>query len=539
MLACPPSTLRSIDAIAADLRLPEQYLEPYGRHTGKVRLDLLSDPRFPVRGKLILVTAATPTTGGEGKTVTAIGLAQGLERIGRRAAVTSREPSLGPVFGLKGGAAGGGCARIEPAAKIDLHFHGDFHAITAAHNLLAALIDAHLHHGNDLDLDPDQITWPRAMDMNDRSLRRIRIGMGAASNGPERSSGFVITAASEIMAILALANGREDLRHRLGSILIGWKRRGEPVFARDLQATGPMMVLLNDALLPNLAQTTEGGAAFVHAGPFANIAHGTSSVLSQQMALRLTDFAINETGFGSDLGAEKYFDIVMRQSGIAPAAAVLVVTVPGLKAQGCGDLAAGFANLERHIANLRAFSVPTVAAINRRPTDQQEELDEIGRFCASQGIDSAVSDAYARGGIGAEDLAWKVVEASRQESQPRSTYPLDWPLKQKIEAVATKVYGADGLDFLPAAEEKLARFEKFGFGGLPVCMAKTQYSLSDNPKLLGAPAGWRLKVSDAALSAGAGFVVVISGSMMLMPGLPKDPRAVSMDVDAEGKIVGV
>jgi formate--tetrahydrofolate ligase len=536
-----PNTLLPICKIAEKLALtPEQY-EPIGAFGAKIKLDLLTDPDAPIRGKFILVTATTPTTSGEGKTVVSIGLAQGLERIGCKSIVTSREPSLGPVFGLKGGAAGGGKSQVEPSQKINLHFHGDFHAITAAHNLLAAMIDAHLFHGNPLDLDPGQITWPRALDMNDRALRNITVSVGSKRDGANRETGFVITAASEIMAILGLASSRADLRRRIDSIVIGVSRAGRPVTARDLGATGAMMALLDEALLPNLVQTTEGTPALVHTGPFANIAHGTSSVISQQIALRLADYAVNECGFAADLGAEKYFDIVMRTSGIQPAAAVLVATVQSLKAQGEGSLQAGFSNLRHHIQTLCNYGVPVIVAINRFPADQPAELAAIAAECAGQGIGCAIVEAFAKGGEGATDLAQKVVALIEANPAPaiHPVYALEESFEDKIRAVATQVYGAAGVSLSDQARAKLAQYVDWGFAGLPVCIAKTQYSLSDNPKLMGAPTGWTLNVTDVSLSAGAGFVVAIAGNMMLMPGLPRTPRALSIDVDADGNITGV
>jgi formate--tetrahydrofolate ligase len=540
--------LLPIEAIVEKLNLPEKYVERLGRYGAKLTLDLLDDPAFPVRGKFILVTATTPTLSGEGKTVTSIGLVQGLEKIGKRAIITSREPSLGPVFGMKGGAAGGGRSQVEPAEKINLHFHGDFHAITSAHNLLAALIDSHLFHGNPLDLDPHAITWPRTLDMNDRALRHIIVQAGAGGkanvakrDGANRHTGFLITAASEIMAIMTLASSREDLRTRLGRIVIGSTRDGKPVLAEDLKATGPMMALLNEAILPNLVQTTEGTPALVHCGPFANIAHGTSSVLSQQMGLRLADYVVNETGFASDLGFEKYLDIVMPSSGIKPSAAVLVTTVQSVRNQGAGDLEAGFENLKKHIAIVRGFNLPAIVAINRFPNDTDEELKFLEKYCEAQGAAFALSEAFAKGGAGATALAEKVVSviAANPNVAPTSTYAASASPLEKITAVAQKVYGAANVELTPQAEEKLARFTKWGYGELPVCIAKTQYSLTDDPKLMGAPTGWTLHISDVVLSAGAGFLVVISGSMMLMPGLPKSSRAMSIDVDATGQITGM
>jgi formate--tetrahydrofolate ligase len=534
-------SLLPIESIARKLNLPEAYLEPLGRHSAKIKLDLLTDPAFPPRGKIILVTATTPTAAGEGKTVTSIGLVQGLERIGQRAIITSREPSLGPVFGMKGGAAGGGKSQIEPSQKINLHFTGDFHAITSAHNLLAALIDAHLFHGNVLDLDPDQITWPRAMDMNDRALRRITIDIGEKKGALTRNTGFVITAASEIMAILALASDLKDLRPRLDAIVIGVSRSGQPVRAADLGATGAMMALLTEAILPNLVQTTEGTPALVHTGPFGNIAHGTSSVISRAMGVRLADYVVNEAGFAADLGAEKYFDIVTRSSGIGAACTVLVTTVQSLRNQGEGDLERGFPNLARHLENLKKFGVPVVVAINRFPTDTDADLKRMADYCAQHGADSAMSEAFTKGSAGTAVLAQKVVDtiARNPGAQVRPIYSLDDSIEEKIGKVATNIYGAAGVAFSEKAKAKLQQFQGWCFGQLPVCIAKTQYSFSDNPKLLGAPSGWTLNVTDASVSAGAGFVVVISGSMMLMPGLPKASRALSIDVDANGEIVGV
>ena len=533
--------LLPIQTIAQKLQLPPEFVEPLGPFGAKLKLDLLTSPAFPRRGKLILVTATTPTKSGEGKTVTAIGLTQGLERIGQRAIITSREPSLGPVFGMKGGAAGGGRSQIEPSEKINLHFHGDFHAITSAHNLLAALIDSHLFHGNDLQLDPDGITWPRALDMNDRALRHIQVNAGGKRAGANRSTGFLITAASEVMAILALAKDRDDLRHRLSSIIIGTTLTGAPVRAAQLGAVGGMMALLSEALLPNLVQTTEGTPALVHCGPFANIAHGTSSVISQAMGLQLADYVVNEAGFASDLGCEKYMDIVMPSSGIRPSAAVLVTTVQSLRSQGDNDMEKGFANLRRHIAILQGFGLPTIVAINRFPQNSDEDLARLKAYCVEQGANCVFSEAFARGAEGAVALAEEVVRTveANPHVAPHGVYAASDSPQEKVRLVATRVYGADGVEFSPLAQEKLARFTAWGFSALPVCIAKTQYSLSDNPQLLGAPTGWTLQITDVALSAGAGFLVAISGSMMLMPGLPKESRAAAIDVDAQGEITGL
>jgi formate--tetrahydrofolate ligase len=539
--------LLRIEAIAAKLNLPESLYERRSPVTAKLSLDLLDGlpGRESEPGKLILVTGTTPSVSGEGKTVTSIGLVQGLERIGKRAIITSREPSLGPVFGMKGGAVGGGRSQIEPAEKINLHFHGDFHAITSAHNLLAALIDSHLFHGNALDIDPDAVTWPRTMDMNDRALRRIVVSVTALGktrrDGSDRTSGFVITAASEIMAILALAWDRDDLRRRISSIIIGPNRNGEPVRASDLGAVGPMMALLVEALEPNMAQTTDGTPALVHCGPFANIAHGTSSVVSQRMGMHLADYVVNETGFASDLGFEKYMNLVMPSSGIKPAVAVLVTTVQSLSNQGGGDLERGFANLEKHIGIVSAFGLPLVVAINRFPQDSDKDLETLREFCEARGASFALSEAFAKGGEGAEALARKVVEVIEANPEPRltTTYANSDSAITKITRVAQQIYGADNIEVTEIARQNLTRFKRWGFGDLPVCIAKTQYSLSDDAKRLGAPTGWTLHVTDVSLSAGAGFLVVTSGAMMLMPGLPKVSRAANIDVDIDGEITGV
>jgi formate--tetrahydrofolate ligase len=533
--------LLPIEEIAKKLSLLPAEYEPIGSYGAKLTLDLLDDPAFPVRGKLIIVTATTPTTSGEGKTVVSIGLAQGLERIGCKSILTSREPSLGPVFGMKGGAAGGGLSQVEPSQKINLHFHGDFHAITAAHNLLAAMIDSHLFFGNALNLDPDQLTWPRALDINDRALRHVTVSVGVKGEGVNRETGFVITAASEIMAIMALASSHADLRHRIDSIVIGASRSGRPVTAADLGATGAMLALLDDAIKPNLVQTTEGTPALVHTGPFGNIAHGTSSILAHKMGVRLADYVVNECGFAADLGAEKYFDIVMRLSGIQPAAAVLVVTAQSLRAQGDGKLESGFSNLAHHIKTVRGYGVPLVVAINRFPSDSPADLEMIATECSLHGVPCAMVEAFTKGGQGATELAHKVVSAIETNPAPeiQPVYGLEDALDVKILKVAIQVYGADGVTFSATARAKLERYAAWGFGRLPVCIAKTQYSLTDDPKRMGAPTGWTLNVNDVSLSAGAGFVVAVSGNMMLMPGLPSHPRAMSIDVDDDGNLVGI
>ena len=534
-------SLLPIRAIARKLNLPEDSYETLGPYGAKIKLNLLTNAAFPRQGKMILVTATTPTVAGEGKTVTAIGLVQALEQIGKRAVVTSREPSLGPVFGMKGGAAGGGLSQVEPHQKINLHFHGDIHAMTSAHNLLAALIDAHLFHGNDLDVDSDKITWPRAMDMNDRALRQIEVNVGGRRDGANRRTGFVITAASEIMAILALARDRDDLRRRLASIVVGASRRGQPVRADALRATGAMMALLDDALLPNLVQTTEGTPALVHTGPFGNIAHGTSSVISQDMGLRLADYVVNEAGFGADLGAEKYIDIVTRVLGVSPSVAVLVTTVQSVRNQGDGDMEKGFANLAKHIDTLRRFALPVVVAVNRFPHDTDGDLNRLMDYCTEQGVASALAEPFTKGGAGCIGLAEKVIETIHTHETPRTqpAYALSDSYETKVEKVATHVYGAAGVAWSETAREKLRQFVDWGYANLPICIAKTQYSLSDDPKLPGAPRGWILRMTDVSLSAGAEFVVMIAGNMTLMPGLPKVSRASEIDVDESGEIVGI
>ena len=541
--------LLPITAIAHKLGLRETDYDQLGPWYAKLHLDLLHDPARPPRGKLILVTATTPTASGEGKTVTSIGLVQGLERLGKNSIITSREPSLGPVFGMKGGAAGGGRSQIEPSQKINLHFTGDIHAITSAHNLLAALIDTHLFHGNDLHLDPENISWPRALDMNDRALRSIRVDVDGKRDGANRRTGFVITAASEIMAILALAKDRADLRRRLDAIVIGANRNGKPVRAGDLRATGAMMALLTDALLPNLVQTTEGTPALVHTGPFGNIAHGTSSVISQQMGLRLADYVVNEAGFAADLGAEKYLDIVMQVSGIRPSAAVLVTTVQSLRNQGRdeirtgeqGDLERGFPNLARHAQNLQRFGLPAVVAINRFPNDTQQDLDRLRAFCAQLGVSAALTEPFTKGGEGSEELARAVIDLvdRNPHAAAHPIYAISDSYEEKLEKVATNIYGAGAVTLSDTARHKFRQFVDWGYDGLPICVAKTQYSFSDDPKKLGAPNGWTLNINDVALSAGAGFLVPIAGNMMLMPGLPKVSRAEEIDVDEEGQILGV
>ncbi len=540
---------RNIQEVAAKLGIKEEFVEPRGSAMAKLQLELLDEARPATQRKLILVTAMNSTASGEGKTVTSIGLAQGLEYIGKKSIVALREPSLGPVFGLKGGATGGGMASVLPSEKINLHFTGDFHAITSAHNLLAAMLDAHIHNGNALRIDVNNVSWPHTMDMNDRSLRSVVVGLGGRTNGPARESRFVITAASEVMAILALASSRADLRTRLNRIVVGFNVEGKPVTAGDLQATGAMMVLLSEAILPNLVQTTEGTPAIVHCGPFANIAHGTSSVLAQRMGMHLADYVVNETGFGSDLGCEKYLDIVMPQTGIIPSAVVVISSTRSILRHG-GTLSAeqaadwpisklfdeGFKNLGTHLENLHKFNIPVVVAINRFNNDTAEQLQAIQDFCKSMGVESAISEVFAKGAPGGADLAEKVVSATNGVASPKSIYSAEMPLVQKIETVAKEIYRAGNVVFESVAKKKLERFTDMGFGHLPVCMAKTQYSITDKAEILGAPRGWTLKVSDINLSAGAGFVVAILGEMMLMPGLGKVPQATKLDIDDEGVI---
>ncbi len=537
-----------IRQVADKLEIPDSCLEYYGRYTAKLRLDLIG--RGEARGKLILVTAITPTSHGEGKTVSSIGLTQALCQLGKNAAVTLREPSLGPVFGLKGGATGGGKSQVVPYELINLHFNGDFHAVTSAHNLLAAMLDSHLHHGNDLGIDTGNIWWPRTMDMNDRALRHVVVGLGGKANGFPRETAFVITAASEIMAILAMASSREDLRRRLADLVIGLDLKGGVIRARSLNATGAMMALLNEAVMPNLVQTTEGAPAIVHAGPFGNIAHGTSSVLAQRMGLQLADYVVNECGFGADLGAEKYFDLVMPATGIEPSIAVLVASARALCTQGTGNpagpfdlpsLRAGMVNLDRHIRNLQKFRVPVIVAINRFPQDGEALLKEIGASCHAHGVESAVIDVYNQGGAGALELGEKIISLLSQAppERPRSLYDSSLSLSQKLETVAREIYGAGSVYIESDARRKLDRFAQMGFGHLPVCIAKTQSSLTDNPKLYGAPQGWTFTVTDAILSAGAGWVVIVAGNMMRMPGLGKTPQAFVLDVDADGNITGL
>jgi len=543
--------LRPIIEVARDLQIAPEHLELYGSDKAKVRLEALTRAEVErPRGKLILVSAITPTPAGEGKTTTAIGLAQGLGRIGRNAALALRQPSLGPVFGRKGGATGGGASRLEPSTQINLHFTGDFPAIAAAHNLLAAAIDNRLHFRN-LDLDPNRVLWKRALDMNDRALRHIVIGLGGEAQGVPRESGFEITAASEVMAILCLADSPPDLRKRLDRILVGFSQRGQPVLANEIGVVGSMAALLSDALLPNLVQTTESTPAFVHGGPFANIAHGCNSVLATRMALAFCDYAVTEAGFAFDLGGEKFFDLKCRAAELNPAAIVLVVTARALKMHGGVDLDAmtpsdpraverGLENLAAHLESAAQFEKPTIVAINHFAGDSLDELKVVHDYCDGRGIACATADVFTGGGGGAIALAERVVAATSGAAAPfKPLYPLDWPAERKIERIARIMYGASGVTILPAARAKLRKAAKLGYAMLPICMAKTQDSLSDNPKLRGRPRGFALTIRDLEIAAGAGFLIALCGDIVRMPGLPEHPAALRIDVDQKGDVVGL
>jgi formate--tetrahydrofolate ligase len=521
--------MKPITEIAARLDIPADSLYPYGPHIAKVRLGLPATRQ----GKLILVTGITPTKSGEGKTVTAIGLAQALDRLGQRTIATIRQPSLGPVFGEKGGATGGGKAQLLPHDRINFHFTGDFHAVAAAQNTLAALIESHMYHGHEPVIEPHTVDWPRAVDVNDRALRGVISGLGGRLNGSPRETGFVITAASEMMAILGLAESRADLRRRIGNVIVGSTKAGVPVRVEDLKVTGAILALLTYALDPNLVQTTEGTPALVHSGPFANIAHGTASVASLRLALGLADYVVNETGFAADLGAEKFFNIVMPATGLKPAAAVLVATVRAVAEQ-------GRENLARHVENTRNFGVPVIVALNRFPTDPPGSLESLIQYCESElGALAAPSEVYGRGSEGGLELAEKVIAATAQPCDPQPLYPAGLPLAEKIQTVATRIYRAANVVYEPAAARELKKLQDAGHGHLPVCMAKTQYSFSDNPKLSGVPSGFTFTINDVHLRAGAEFVTAVSGSMSLMPGLGKRPAAYTLDVDEDGRITGL
>jgi len=544
--------LEDIAKIAARLGIPSDAVEPYGRTKAKIGMDFVRAAlAAPVNGRLVLVTAISPTPAGEGKTTTTIGLGDALDRIGKKTTICLREPSLGPCFGVKGGAAGGGHSQVVPMDEINLHFTGDLHAITSANNLLAAMIDNHLYWGNPLGLDSRRIAWRRALDMNDRALRQMVCALGGGANGYPREEGFDITVASEVMAIFCLATSFEDLQDRLSDIIVGWTRDRRPVRARDLKASGAMTALLRDALKPNLVQTMENNPAFVHGGPFANIAHGCNSVLATSLALRLADYVVTEAGFGADLGAEKFFDIKCRKAGLRPDAAVIVATVRALKMHGGVAKSAlgipdpdsvreGFANLRRHLDNIAAFGLPRVVAINRFGTDTEAEIEVVRQKCAELGVRAILCEHWAKGGEGAEELAREVVSLVESGGADfRFLYPDELPLVQKIETIATRLYGARGIELTRAAAGALREFEKMGFGHLPVCMAKTQYSFSTDPELRGAPSGFTLPVREVRLCAGAGFVVAICGEIMTMPGLPRVPAAEGMSVSADGQILGL
>lgn len=543
--------MKPIAEIAEKAGIEEKYIEQYGRYKAKIDPSIMKENNRP-NGKLILVTAITPTPAGEGKTTTTIGLADGLSRIGKNVTVALREPSLGPVFGIKGGAAGGGYAQVVPMEDINLHFTGDFHAIGAANNLLAAMLDNHIKQGNELGIDVRRITWKRCVDMNDRQLRNIVDGLGGVANGVPREDGFDITVASEIMAVLCLSESITDLKERLSRIIVGYTYDDKPVTCAELKAAGAMAALLKDALKPNLVQTLEGTPALVHGGPFANIAHGCNSVTATRLAMRLSDYAVTEAGFGADLGAEKFLDIKCRAAGLTPAAVVMVATVRALKMHGgldkksldTEDIAAlekGIPNLLRHIHNIKnVYGLPCVVAINRFPTDTDNEIDFIIKKCRELGVNTVLSTVWADGGKGGEELAREVVRLCEEEKADfKFSYPLDCGIEGKIEAIVKRVYGGSGITVLPVAKKQIEKLTALGFAGLSVCIAKTQYSFSDNPALLGAPEGFTVTVKNVKISAGAGFIVVLTGDIMTMPGLPRHPAAENIDVDENGVITGL
>ncbi len=541
--------LEPISLVAARASLSEDEIEYYGKYKAKIDLSVLSRKRQD--GKLVLVTAITPTPAGEGKTTTTIGLADGLKRIGKNVIVALREPSLGPVFGIKGGAAGGGYAQVVPMEEINLHFTGDFHAIGAANNLLAAMLDNHIFQGNELGIDPEKITWRRCVDMNDRQLRNVEDGLGGGKNGVPRKDGYDITVASEIMAVLCLATSLGDLKARLGRIIVGYNYDGQPVTAGDLKAAGAMCALLKDALKPNLVQTLEGTPAIVHGGPFANIAHGCNSIVATKAALKLGDYVITEAGFGADLGAEKFLDIKCRFAGLTPAAVVVVATVRALKMHGglaktelaeenLPALEKGLPNLMRHVSNMtNVYKLPAVVAINRFPTDTDAEIALVMEKCKSLGVNVVLSTVWAEGGKGGEALAEEIVRLTQKENHFEFCYRSDLPIKEKINAVVTKIYGGKGVKYSEEADAQIVRLEELGFGNTPVCIAKTQYSFSDDAARLGAPEDFFVTVRSVKVSAGAGFVVVLTGNILTMPGLPKVPAAEKIDVDENGKITGL
>lgn len=543
--------MQPITEVAAKAGLSADDLELYGKYKAKLGRETWEKIQDKPDGKLVLVTAINPTPAGEGKTTTTVGLGQAMAQLGQNAVIALREPSLGPVFGIKGGAAGGGYAQVVPMEDINLHFTGDMHAITAANNLLCAMLDNHLQQGNTLGIDSRRVLFPRVLDMNDRALRNITIGLGGKVNGVPREDHFMITVASEVMAILCLANDLADLKKRLGNILVAYTYAGEPVYARDLKADGAMAALLKDAIKPNLVQTLEGTPCLMHGGPFANIAHGCNSVQATKMALKLGDIAITEAGFGADLGAEKFLDIKCRAAGLTPSCVVLVATVRALKYNGgvakpdlnqpnVDALAKGIVNLDAHIENIRKFGLPVVVAINAFPTDTAEEMAFIEQHCKEMGVRVALSEVFAKGGEGGKALAQQVLDVLAEgQSDYHPIYELNQPLTDKIRAIATTIYGAKDVNILPAAAKELANIEAMGYGSLPICMAKTQYSLSDDASLLGRPTDFTITVRTARLSAGAGFVVCETGAIMTMPGLPKKPAAENIDVEEDGKIIGL
>ncbi len=543
-----------ITEVAAKLGITEDEIEPYGHYKAKLSESLYSKLAFREDGKLILVTAVNPTPAGEGKTTTSVGLADAMNRIGKKTVLALREPSLGPVFGIKGGAAGGGYAQVVPMEDINLHFTGDMHALTSANNLLCAMIDNHIQQGNELKIDQRRILIKRALDMNDRALRNTVIGLGGKANGVPREDGFNITVASELMAILCLSTDLADLKERIGNMLVAYNLSGEPVYARDLGACGAMTALLKDALKPNLVQTLENNPAFIHGGPFANIAHGCNSIRATKLALKLGDYCVTEAGFGSDLGAEKFFDIKCRFGGLTPSCVVLVATIRALKYNGgvrkdalaeenMWALEKGIANLQTHIENMHKYHVPVIVAINRFGTDTDNEINFVEKFCADMGVDVSMCEVYAKGGEGGRDLAEKVVETIRlcadNDTKFKPLYNVESSIKDKVKTIAQEIYRADGVIYTPEAEKAIKEIEGIGYRDLPVCIAKTQYSLSDKPSLLGKPKNFNITVRDAKLSAGAGFVVIYTGNILTMPGLPKVPAALSIDCDENGNITGL
>ena len=544
------AVIRPIREIAEKLNITEDELELYGKYKAKISLDAWERVKNRPNGRLVLVTAINPTPAGEGKTTTSVGLADAFHKQGKKTVVALREPSLGPCFGLKGGAAGGGYAQVVPMEDINLHFTGDFHAITTAHNLLAAALDNHIQQGNALDIDVRRVVWKRVLDLNDRALRHVVIGLGGKAHGVPRETGFDITVASEMMAILCLASDLEDMKKRLGEIVVAYTRDGRAVRAKELRVTGALTLLFKDAIKPNLVQTLEGTPAFIHGGPFANIAHGCNSIMATKFALKFADYVVTEAGFGADLGAEKFLDIKCRFAGIHPDAVVIVATVRALKMHGgmakteltkvdMKALEAGLANLTKHIENIHKFGLPAVVAINAFPTDTKEELEFVRTKCQELGAEVALSEVWAKGGEGGLELAQKVDEAFRKKNDFRFIYDTEASVPQKIEAVAREIYGADGVDFTAAAKKNLQEIEELGFDKMPVCMAKTQYSLSDDAAKLGRPTGFRITVRELKISAGAGFIVALTGNILTMPGLPKHPAAENMDIDADGKITGL